>query len=108
MRTMFKAAFAGGLSIVLLGAAFISDATAQCVSASWLKTGGTQLQSWQGAGQFMPASLLSVAGQEGDDDRIVGFWKAKFISEGNSGVGIPDGAVIDNAFVQWHADGTRS
>ena len=36
---------------------------------------------------------------------IVGFWKVKFISEGNSG--IPDGTVIDNGFAQWHSDGTE-
>jgi len=28
-------------------------------------------------------------------------------SEGNTGIGIPDGTVLDNAFVQWHSDRTE-
>jgi hypothetical protein len=35
----------------------------------------------------------------------VGFWKAKFVSEGSSG--IPDGTLIDSPFVQWHDDRTE-
>lgn len=42
---------------------------------------------------------------QGSDDRIVGFWKAKFVAEGTPG--IPDGTVIDSPLVQWHADGTE-
>jgi hypothetical protein len=49
---------------------------------------------------------VQVAGREGADDRIVGFWKVKFFSEGNPG--IPDGTVIDNAFVQWHSEERKS
>jgi hypothetical protein len=86
---------------------FVSEATADCVSLAGLKIGAIQLPSWQGEPQLMQASFLRVAGQEGADDRIVGFWKVKFVSEGNTGIGIPDGAVIDNAFVQWHSDGTE-
>jgi hypothetical protein len=104
MRPMFKAAITGTLAIVLLGTVFVSRATAQCVSSDWLKA-AIQPLSWEGAAQFRRASFLPVAGQEGSDDRIVGFWKVKFLSEGNPG--IPDGAVIDNAFVQWHSDGTE-
>jgi hypothetical protein len=68
------------------------------------RSGATQPQSWQGPAQFRPASFLLVT-QEGSDDRIVGFWKVKFISEGSSG--IPDGTLIDNGFAQWHSDGTE-
>ena len=105
MRAMFKTAIAGILSIVLVGTVFVTGATAQCVSSDWLKTGAIQPQSWQGAAQFRRNSFFLVAGQEGNDDRIVGFWKVKFVSDGNPG--IPDGAVIDNGFVQWHSDGTE-
>jgi hypothetical protein len=38
-------------------------------------------------------------------DPIVGFWRVKLLSEGNTG--IPDGAVLDDAYVQWHSDGTE-
>jgi len=107
MRAMFKAAITAVLAIVLPGLVFISEASAQCASLEGLKAAAMQLQSWQGPGQFERASFLRVAGQQGSDDRIVGFWKVKFISEGNTGIGIPDGAVIDNGFVQWHGDGTE-
>src|SRR6266446_4003238 len=107
MRTMFKAVIAGTVAMALLGMVFASEATAQCVSLDGLKVGDIQLHSWQEAAQFERASFLRVASQEGSDDRIVGFWKVKFLSEGNSGIGLPDGAVIDNAFVQWHSDGTE-
>ena len=105
MKTIFKSAITGTLAIVLLGMLFVSEATAQCASLDWIKAGAANVQSWQGAGQFRHASFLLAAGQEGSDDRIVGFWKVKFVSVGNPG--IPDGAVIDNGFVQWHSDGTE-
>jgi hypothetical protein len=105
VRTMFKAAIAGILAMVLLGIIFASEATAECVSSDWLKAGAIRPLSWQGADQFGQNSFLLVGGEQGSDDRIVGFWKVKFVSDGNPG--IPDGAVIDNAFVQWHSDGTE-
>lgn len=36
---------------------------------------------------------------------IVGLWKAVFTAQGNSG--IPDGTVIDVAYVTWHRDRTE-
>jgi hypothetical protein len=36
---------------------------------------------------------------------IVGLWKFTFTSEGSSG--IPDGTLIDQGYVTWHADGTE-
>jgi hypothetical protein len=37
---------------------------------------------------------------------IVGMWSFQFISKGNSPA-IPDGALIDFGFTQWHSDGTE-
>lgn len=105
MKTMFKGAVTGILGVVVLGTLFISEATGQCVSPDWVKAEAIRSLSWQGADQFGRSSLLLVAREEASDDRIVGFWKVKFVSHGNPG--IPDGAVIDNAFVQWHSDGTE-
>jgi hypothetical protein len=102
MRTGFKATITGTLAVVLLGMVFVSKADAQCAFLS--KAGGFQLQSWQGAPEFRREAFL-VAGQEGADPRIVGFWKVKFVAEGTTG--IPDDTVIDNGFVQWHGDGTE-
>jgi len=52
----------------------------------------------------MPASLASVPDRE-SDLAIVGFWKVTFVAQGNPG--IPDGAVIDFGYAQWHGDGTE-
>ncbi len=40
---------------------------------------------------------------------MVGMWKLQFISKGNAGhnPSIPDGALIDFGFTQWHSDGTE-
>jgi hypothetical protein len=40
---------------------------------------------------------------------IVGMWDTQFISEGNTTLTppIPDGAVIDFGYVQWHGEGTE-
>lgn len=106
MRTMFKAVITATLA-VLLGMVFVAEATAQCASFASLKVGAIELQPWQGVAQFTRASFMLAAAQQASDNRIVGFWKVKFISEGNTGIGIPDGAVIDNGFAQWHDDGTE-
>jgi len=64
-------------------------------------TEGPRRESWGGS-QFSPASLLLVADS---GEPIVGFWKVTFTSEGTTG--IPDGTVVDQAYVQWHSDGTE-
>jgi hypothetical protein len=107
MRTGFKAVMIGSLATLLLGIVVVPRAAAQCASPQWNKTGALQPQSWQEPAPVRRASFVLTAGHEGADDRIVGFWKVKFVSEGNTGIGIPDGAVIDNGFVQWHGDGTE-
>jgi len=40
---------------------------------------------------------------------IVGLWYVKFVSQGNvaHNPSIPDGAIIDFGFNQWHSDGTE-
>ncbi|HUJ51680.1 MAG TPA: hypothetical protein VLW25_15830, partial [Bryobacteraceae bacterium] len=40
---------------------------------------------------------------------IVGLWNVQFVSQGNTGHNptIPDGALIDWGFNQWHSDGTE-
>jgi hypothetical protein len=61
-----------------------------------------QPQVLNGQALFMPASFAEPGSE---NDQIVGFWRAKFISEGS--MGIPDGTVVDNPFVEWHDDGTE-
>jgi hypothetical protein len=40
---------------------------------------------------------------------IAGMWKVQFLSKGNTGhnPSIPDGALIDFGWIQWHSDGTE-
>jgi hypothetical protein len=102
MRRMFRTAIAVTFSFVLLGMCFVSQAAAQCGSCVSSKTETTQPQLWDGQAQFMDASF---AQHRRESDPIVGFWKAKFVSEGSSG--IPNDTLIDSPFVQWHSDGTE-
>ena len=103
MRTMGKTAITGTLTLLFLGTLCVSKATALCGYVGG-PTAPVQPQHWQGPAPFRPASLLLVADHDADD-RIVGFWKVEFVSEGTDG--IPDGTVIDNGFAQWHSDGTE-
>jgi hypothetical protein len=105
MRSIFRIAFTGTLAIVLLGVVCVAPATAQCGSFNLHNAGAIEPQAFAGGTQLQRASLSLAAVPQGSDDRIVGFWKVKFLSEGNPG--IPDDTVIDNGFVQWHGDGTE-
>ena len=53
-----------------------------------------------------PAKALS---RGFDSASIVGLWKFKLVSKGNTGhnPSIPDGALIDFGYKQWHTDGTE-
>ena len=98
MKSICKTAFIGILAIALHGTVFVSRATAQCGYSQWSGTEALQpLSSQEG--------LSRTAENGGSDGQIVGFWKFQFVSQGSSG--IPDGAVVDNGFTQWHSDGTE-
>jgi hypothetical protein len=70
-------------------------------------------KSSEAQGHFRHASLVMVSGRErnseDDSDRagIVGLWKVKFVSKGNTGIGIPDGVPLDDGYATWHSDGTE-
>jgi hypothetical protein len=82
----------------------IAKANAECASLANPKA--LQPQSWQGNELLQQGSLLLVS--DHDVDPIVGMWQVKFTAEGNTGsMAPPDGTPIDNAFVQWHSDGTE-
>jgi hypothetical protein len=99
-----KIAISSTLAIFLLGTVFVSRAAAGCGRDGRPSAGGLLPQSWQGPAEISP-SLLLVANHKDGDDRIVGFWKVKFVSEGSATV--PDGTVIDDGYAQWHSDGTE-
>jgi hypothetical protein len=87
---------------VVFACLFAAKANAECGDLSKFKLGASiHQQSWGGS-QFDPASLLLIADS---GEPIVGFWKVTFTSEGTTG--IPDGTIIDQAYAQWHSDGTE-
>ena len=51
----------------------------------------------------------SASARGGLGASIAGMWKVQLISKGNTGhnPSIPDGALIDFGFMQWHSDGTE-
>lgn len=50
----------------------------------------------------------SSQNDQGDNNAsIVGFWHVVFTSQGTTNPPIPDGAVIDAGFSQWHSDHTE-
>jgi hypothetical protein len=102
MRTTFRTVITATLTVALLGISYVSKAAAQCASFSASDNEAIQPQIWQEQPQLIKASLSQVRIH---NDPIVGFWKAKFVSTGSSG--IPDGTVVDSPLVQWHSDGTE-
>jgi hypothetical protein len=99
---MNKLIRAAGFALVMLGTSFVPRAQAQCASPPSSNTKSFRPTSFDGGGQFINASFAEPGSEH---DRIVGYWKAQFLSEGNSG--IPDDTVLDAPFVQWHGDGTE-
>jgi hypothetical protein len=95
------------LGTVAFGTLLVPMASAGCADPFQGKGAHVSPQSWNGQTYFGPASLLQASDHDFDDP-IVGMWQVKFIAKGNIGPGLPpDGAVIDNAYAQWHNDGTE-
>jgi hypothetical protein len=100
------------LSAGIFVAAFASNAFAGC----------GDLASLQGPFTFAQPDALSrpaappanglranYLGSSGSAPSMVGLWKFQFISQGNTAhnPSIPDGALLDFGFTQWHSDGTE-
>jgi hypothetical protein len=92
------------LVALVLALAIAPGALAQCLSTKLVKP-----TSWQP--QIGGVRLMTTAfGDVGDQGSpsIVGMWHVVFTAHSMNGQAIPDpGAVIDNAVVVWHADGTE-
>jgi hypothetical protein len=101
MKALRKIVVAG--VIILVGTMLTAKANAEC---GILTNPKLKPQSWQGNELSQHGSLRLVS--DHGDDPIVGMWQVKFTAEGNTGsMAPPDGTPIDNAFVQWHSDGTE-
>ncbi len=104
MKAIFKTITAA-LGLVVIGMILAAAANAECGDLQRFKLGASlQPQSWQGMGEFGPASLLEVSDST---DPIVGFWQVTLTAKGNLPPGPPDGVQIDKGFSQWHSDGTE-
>ena len=96
---MFRTAITGTLAVVPLAMGLVTAASAGCANLSGFKAGAVQPISWRGTAEFGPGSPLLVADRDGSVDGIVGFWRVKYV--------LPDGSVLDDAYQQWHSDGTE-
>ena len=89
---------------------FVSQASAGCGDLSGLQgpfvfaSASSRLRA--AATSAQQESALSRGSSSAS---IVGLWNVQFISQGNTSHNppIPDGAVIDWGFTQWHSDGTE-
>jgi hypothetical protein len=101
------------LQALAVGVALASTASAGCGDVSTL----------QAPFQFAPPLTMAMAVRAtasagpvamsnnamNDIASPVGMWNIQFISQGNGGHNppIPDGALIDFGYAQWHSDGTE-
>jgi predicted small lipoprotein YifL len=88
---------------------------AMCASKAFAGCGEIPKGPFEFPEHAAESRVLAAAAQEKASDdspttaSIVGQWKVQFISTGNTGHNppIPDGALIDFGFKQWHSDGTE-
>ena len=80
---------------------------AQCGGVD--KHGKLETQAFLGSGIHSGSLVLASEAEDhsNDGEDIVGFWRVKLISKGNTGLGIPDGTILDRGFAQWHSDNTE-
>jgi hypothetical protein len=103
MKTMFRG-ISVSLALLLLASIFALSAHAQCgVVDGQGAFAATMLGRSMFSVGFQAASNMNNSGRTRTS--IVGFWRVTFTSKGTPG--IPDGAVIDVGFSQWHSDGTE-
>ena len=94
----------------IISAIFVSNAVAGCGDLSSLggpfKLVDPQVEAKAAAPRVESANPDQHGGPSAS---IVGMWKIQLISKGNTGhnPSIPDGALIDFGYTQWHSDGTE-
>ena len=95
------------LAVALAGMSVAARAEAECFTTKPQSV----IASLAHLPSFQSRSSQAVAGALGVVDptkppSIVGLWHVVFTTTSND-VGIPPGAVIDDAYVTWHSDGTE-
>ena len=107
MKTISRA-----ITMTLSAGIFVATCASQAFAACGeLPTGPFEFPQH---GAVEPRPLLAAPTAKASDDSpttasIVGLWKLQLISKGNTGhnPSIPDGALIDFGYTQWHSDGTE-
>jgi predicted small lipoprotein YifL len=85
---------------------------AMCASKAFAACGEIPKGPFEFPEHALEARPLAAAATEKASDEssttasIVGMWKIQLISKGNA-PSIPDGALVDFGFTQWHSDGTE-
>jgi hypothetical protein len=98
-KAMFRTAITGTLAMVSLAMGLVTAASAGCANLPGFKAGTVQPMSWRGTGESGSGPLLLIADRDDSVDGIVGFWRVKYV--------LSDGTVLDDAYQQWHSDGTE-
>jgi hypothetical protein len=100
------------LSAGILVTMFVSNASAGCGDLASLQ-GPFEFPQQRSAAQSLAKSMESenalARGGGSSSASIVGLWKMQLLSKGNTthNPSIPDGAMIDFGYTQWHSDGTE-
>jgi hypothetical protein len=103
--------FAVTSALVLAGMVLSLNASAQCGATG--DGHSTMNNSMSALSRSVPlrssAKAPSIATMQDSEESvsIVGFWHVVFVSEGTKNPPIPDGAVVDQGFTQWHSDHTE-
>jgi len=99
------------LGAAMLSALFVSTAVAGCGDLSSLQGPFIfpQLSARLVGSTASSAKLETAFMRGGSSASIIGMWNVQLISQGNTShtPPIPDGALIDWGFNQWHNDGTE-
>jgi hypothetical protein len=109
MKTFSRAitiALGAGMFVTM----FVSQAMAGCGDLSTLQGPFEFPQQSAELRPLAPATQAeSASARGGKAASIVGMWKFQFISKGNGShnPSIPDGALLDFGYSQWHSDGTE-
>ena len=94
----------------ILSALFVSNALASCGDLSSFEGSFKLVDPPVEAKAFAPRLEGASSEQRGSSGvSMVGMWKVQLISKGNTShnPSIPDGALIDFGYTQWHSDGTE-
>lgn len=106
MKIMSRVMFATA-GAAIFAAFFVPQASAGCGGESNLQ--GPFVFPQTSAQLKSPTNAEYPSARSSSSSSIVGLWSVQFLSQGNTThtPPIPDGALIDWGFNQWHSDGTE-